>query len=173
MAQLEQILIRKAVSSDLPKMLQIMDETLGSPTDGDDEMEERLERWLIKFNNISQFIFYVAEVDRDNLVGWCRGGRTVEAHKIVAHQTFDCEIQNIFIRPQYQHYGIGRKLWKSIWNDVLLSFQPTNLVVWSVDKEQAQGFYLSLGGVPQDKREFDENCILTAFVWNDLKLYAS
>lgn len=172
MAQLEQIVIRKAVSDDLPQMLRIMDEALKTPT-VEDKMVERLARWLIQFNDHSQFIFYVAEVDHQHLVGWCRGGRTLEVHKLVADQMYDCEILHIFIRPPYQHRGIGYELWKIVWNDVLLSFHPKNFVVWSMDNEQAQKFYLSLGGIEQEKRQFNEDRTLTAFVWHDLKLYES
>ncbi|CAF0885111.1 unnamed protein product [Rotaria sordida] len=151
-------------------MLQIMDEALEMPTIND-EMEERLERLLAKFNNKSQFILYVVEVDHGNLVGWCRGGRAVEAHKIVAHETYDCEIHDIFVRKQYQHRGIGYELWKIVWNDILLAFQPKNFIVWSVDNKQTHQFYSSLGGMPKERRKFDEERFLTAFVWNDLKLY--
>lgn len=172
MVKLEKIVIRKAGSNDLPEMLRIMDEVLGVPTI-DDEMEQRLECWLMKFNNNLQFIFYVTEVDHGDLVGWCRGGKTIEVHQLVADQIYDCEIHNIFIRPQYQHRGIGYELWKTVWNDILLSFHPKNFLVWSVEKEQAHQFYSSLGGVQQEKRKFDEDCTLTAFVWHDLKLYES
>ncbi|CAF3422612.1 unnamed protein product [Rotaria sp. Silwood1] len=145
-----------------------MDEALETPTI-DDEMEQRLERWLVKFNNNLQFIFYVAEVDHGYLVGWCRGGQAIESHKIVDHETYDCEIHNIFLCKQYQHRGIGYELWKIVWNDILVSFQPKNFIVWSVDKQQTHQFYSSLGGVPKEKRKFDEECTLTAFVWHDLR----
>jgi ribosomal protein S18 acetylase RimI-like enzyme len=172
MAQLETISIRKAVPNDLQQMLRIMDEVLETPTI-DDEMDQRIENWLRKLNDNSQFIFYVAESDHGNLIGWCRGGKTVAPHRVVAQQEYDCEVQNIFIRKAYQHRGIGRELWKIIWNDVLVSFQPKNFVVWSVDKEQAQKFYSSLGGVEKEKRKFDGDCFLTAFVWQDINLYQS
>ncbi|CAF4388188.1 unnamed protein product, partial [Didymodactylos carnosus] len=161
------ITIRKAAVSDLPNMLRIMDEALESSTI-DDEMEQRVERWSAKFNNKLQFVFYVAEVDDENLVGWCRGGQTIECHQTVAPQIYDCEIQNIFIRQQYQRRGIGRELWKIVWNDILLIFHPKNFVVWSVDKEQAHRFYLSLGGVQAEKSKFGEY-FQTAFIWSDLK----
>ncbi len=143
MVQLEKISIRKAFSNDLPQMLRVMDEALESPTT-DDEMDQQLENWLRKF-----------------------------PHKMVAQQEYDCEVHNIFIRKEYQHRGIGRELWKIIWNDVILSFHPKNFVVWSADKEQAHKFYSSLGGVEQEKRKFDDNCIQTAFVWQNLNLYQS
>ena len=167
MAQLEKIIIRKATFDDLSEMLRIMDEELETPTI-DDEMEERVQRWLIKLNDHLQFIFYVAEIDHGELIGWCRGGQTIEAHSIVSHQKYDCEIHNIFIRQPYQHRGIGRELWKIVWNEILLLFHPKNVVVWSVYKEQAQNFYLSLGGVVDERKKFDEDCVLTAFAWDDL-----
>ena len=172
MARLEKIIIRKAIIDDLLTMLQIQDETLGTSSTGS-EMQEQLELLLTRFNNHPQFVFYVAEIDQGNLIGWCRGGKTVETHKIVAGQMYDCEIHSIFIRPQYQHRGIGRKLWEVVWNDVLLSFHPKNFVVWSVDKEHAHKFYSSLGGTEQEKRKLCDEYLHTAFVWNDLNLYKS
>jgi ribosomal protein S18 acetylase RimI-like enzyme len=170
MTHSETIIIRKAILTDLPMMLRIMGEALDSPSN-DDEMEEQYAHWLLKFHNTSQFIFYVVEIDHSRLIGWCRGGQTVEVHKTVAQQIYDCEIQNIFILQQYQHRGIGRELWKIVWNDVLLRFHPKNFVVWSVNKEQAHKFYLSLGGIKQEERTFTEGSISTAFIWNELKLY--
>ncbi|CAF1168893.1 unnamed protein product [Didymodactylos carnosus] len=167
MARLEKITIRKAAESDLPSMIRIMDEALGNPTI-DDKMEQRVELWLTRFNNKLQFIFYVAEADDENLVGWCCGGPTMECHQTVAHQIYDCEITHIFIRQQYQHRGIGRELWKIVWNDILLRFHPKNFVVWSVDNEQAHRFYVSLGSVQAEKRKFGE-LFLTAFIWSALK----
>ncbi|CAF3291197.1 unnamed protein product [Rotaria socialis] len=170
MLQLEKIIIRKAVVNDLPQMLQIMDDGLGIPTI-DDEMKQRVEEWSLKLNNCSQFIFYVAEVDHGSIAGWCRGGRVVKSHEVVAQEMYDYEIQNIFIGKQYQHRGIGYELWKVLWNDVLLFFQPKNFVVWSVATKQAHQFYSRLGGEPKETRTFDEDCVSMAFVWNDLKLY--
>lgn len=170
--ELERISIRKAVSSDLRQMMRIMDEALETPTI-DDEMEERLERWTGKLNDNAHFIFYIAETEENNLVGWCRGGRTVEVHRIVAGEEYECEIQNIFIRPKYQHRGIGRELWKIVWNDVISSFHPKNFLVWAVSKEQAHGFYKSLGGIEKEQKIFNEVDLLTAFVWHDLCLFES
>lgn len=172
MSQLEKISIRKAVSSDLPQMMQIMDAALETPTN-DDEIDEQLKRLTERLNNTAQFIFYVAEIDQDNLVGWCRGGRTVQVHKLVAGEEYECEIQTIFIHPKYQHRGIGRELWKVVWNDVLQLFHPKNFVVWSVSKEQAHRFYRSLGGTEKEQRTFNGSDLSTAFVWHDLRPFES
>jgi GNAT superfamily N-acetyltransferase len=172
MTELEKLHIRRAISSDLPKMLPLMDEAFGTPT-LDQKMDERLTRWSVTLNDTSQSILYVAEIDDNNLVGWCRGGKTVKVHEIVDGQTYDCEILHLFVRPRYQRRGIGRKLWQVLWNDILRTFHPKNFVVWSVVKEQAYQFYASLGGIQSETRKFERDADYTAFVWNDLKLYES
>jgi predicted acetyltransferase len=82
------------------------------------------------------------------MIGWCSGRQTLECNRAVGNQIYDCEVGHVFIIKQYQHRGIGRELWKIVWNDVLIRFCPKNFIVWSVDKEQAHQFYLSLGGIP-------------------------
>ncbi|CAF1212006.1 unnamed protein product [Didymodactylos carnosus] len=171
MSNLEKITIRSAVLADLPIMFKLMDDALESPSDSN-EMEQRLERWSTRFNKNSSFIFYVAMTDDKNMIGWCSGRQTLECNRTVGDQTYDCEVGHMFILKPYQHRGIGRELWKIVWNDVLTRFYPKNFIVWSVDKEQAHQFYVSLGGTPIGKKNV-EDTILTAYVWNDLKLYDS
>jgi GNAT superfamily N-acetyltransferase len=171
MSNLEKISIRSAVLADLPIMFKLMDDALESPSD-DDPFDQRLERWSTRFDKDSSFIFYVAETDNKSMIGWCSGRQTLEYNRTVGDQTFDCEVGHMFILKQYQHRGIGRELWKIVWNDILSRFHPKNFIVWSVDKEQTHQFYLSLGGTPIGKKIVDDS-ILTAYVWNDLKLYDS
>lgn len=147
-----------------------MDEVLEMPTIAD-EMQERLERWLPKIDPRSQHIFYVAEIGDNNIIGWCRGGQTIECHQQVANQIYQCEIQNIFVRPQYQGRGVGGQLWRILWNDIIQHFHPKNLVVWSVDKAKTQRFYLSLGGTEQEQKSFADGCVLKAFTWNNPQPY--
>jgi GNAT superfamily N-acetyltransferase len=170
-SNLEKITIRSAVIPDLLTMFRVMDEALESPSD-DDELEERVARWSTRFTEDSSFIFYVVMNDTDNMIGWCSGRPTLESNRIVDDQTYDCEVGHMFILKEYQHRGIGRELWKIIWNDVLRRLHPRNLIVWAVDKEQTHQFYLSLGGIPIGKKNV-ENTILTAYVWNDLRPYDS
>ena len=170
MSQIPELILRRAQPADLRQMLQIMDEALEIPTIAE-EMPERVGRWLKKIVSTSQFIFYVAEIDRQTIIGWCRGGQTIECHQRVADQIYHSEVQNIFVRPHYQRRGVGAELWRILWNEIIQQFHPENLVVWSVDKAKAQRFYLSLGGVEQEQKSFDDGCVLTAFTWNNLKPY--
>ncbi|CAF4190195.1 unnamed protein product [Rotaria sordida] len=171
MSNLEAITIRSAVLTDLPTMFKLMDDALESPSD-DGEIEQRLERWSTRFSKDSPFIFYVTMNETKNMIGWCSGRPTLECNRTVDDETYDCEVGHMFILKEYQHRGIGRELWKIVWNEILIRFNPKNLIVWSVDKEQAHQFYLSLGGTPIGKKQV-EDTILTAYVWNDLKLYQS
>ncbi|CAF1549324.1 unnamed protein product [Didymodactylos carnosus] len=169
MSNLEKITIRSAVVADLPVMFKLMDDALESSSD-DDPTEQRLKRWSTRFYEDSPFIFYVAVTDNKNMIGWCSGRQTLECNRTVGDQTYDCEVGHMFILKQYRHRGIGRELWKVVWNDVLMRFHPKNFIVWSVDKEQTHKFYLSLGGTPIGKKNV-EDTVLTAYVWSDLKLY--
>jgi len=152
-------------------MFKLMDDALESPSD-DDPIQQRLKRWSTRFDKESEFIFHVAVTDNNNMIGWCSGRQTLECNRTVGNEIYDCEVGHMFIIKQYQHRGIGRELWKIVWNDVLIRFCPKNFIVWSVDKEQAHQFYLSLGGIPSGKKSV-EDTTLTAYVWNDLSLYES
>ena len=170
MTSTRMISIRKAEAADVSQMIRIMDEALETPT-VDDEMEERVVRWLVKFNQTSQYVFYLAEIDDGILIGWCRGGHSIECHRTVAGQTYDGEVQNIFIRPQYQNRGIGRELWKATWNGILEQFHPKNIVVWSVDKDATRAFYVSLGGIERERKEMpDDDCTLTCSSLNKVRI---
>ncbi|CAF1118111.1 unnamed protein product [Rotaria sordida] len=80
------------------------------------------------------------------MIGWCSGRPTLECNRTVGDEIYDCEVGHMFILKEYQHCGIGRELWKIVWNEILIRFHPKNLIVWSLNKEQAHHFYLSLGG---------------------------
>ena len=156
--------IRRARLEDLTTMLLIMDNALGIPS-LPTEMEERRSRWQLKLQNDSDFIFLVVENDDKQMIGWCRGGRTLDCHRLLDGENYECEVQNIFILSEYQRRGIGRKLWFKLFNELIERYHPTNLIVWSVDKEESQQFYRSLGGQQREQRRFDEDCVLTAFTW--------
>ena len=52
------ILFRKPTENDLVEMLELMDE----------EMEERVQRWLVKLNDHFRYIFYVAGIESGKII---------------------------------------------------------------------------------------------------------
>jgi ribosomal protein S18 acetylase RimI-like enzyme len=60
------------------------------------------------------------------------------------------EIFEIYIRPEYQGIGLGRRLFKAVRRD-LAGHEVKSLLVWALaDNENACGFYKRLGGKPVD-----------------------
>ncbi|CAF0849963.1 unnamed protein product [Adineta steineri] len=169
MTKLEKITIRSAVLDDLLTMIKLMNDVLESPSTEDD-VQKLLDRWLPRFVKDSRFYYYVVENENMNMIGWCCGRETLECTRTVNDQIYDCEIGQIFILQQYQHRGIGRELWKIVWNSVLERFHPRNFLVWALDKESTHQFYRSLGGTRAGAKKTDDT-ILTAYIWNDPKPY--
>lgn len=157
--------IRKATFKDLPSMLSIMDSALETATPSE-EIDENLQLWESKLKNESDWMIFVVEiVENEKLIGWCRGGRTVEVHRLVNNENYECEIHNIFILPEFQRRGIGRKLWKKMFDEIMERYHPKNFVIWSVEKEESQQFYRSLGGQAREQKRFRVDALSTAFTW--------
>jgi len=175
--------VRRATVEDLPAMLGVMDEALNSPC-SEEEMQENLVLWAPRFAN-EDYLFFVllarhpspsnpnsplneqeGEQTDGLVVGWCRGGKALPQHCVADGETFDCEVQNMFLSKEYQSRGFGRKLWGFVWNEVLQKFQPKNLVVWSV--EDATGFYRKLGGTERERKGTD-TYTNTAFSFHNLE----
>ncbi|UJR17294.1 hypothetical protein I4U23_004189 [Adineta vaga] len=148
-----------------------MDDILESPST-DDELQQRFDRWSSRFEKDSPFFYYVAENEQKKIIGWCSGRETFECDRIVDNEIYDCEIGHMFVQQEYQNRGIGRELWRIVWNSILERFHPKNLIVWSIDTEQAHRFYRSLGGIPTRTKKIDFG-ILTRYVWKDLQPYDS
>ncbi len=163
--------IRKATVEDLPAMLLVLDEALNEPSSStEEEAPERLDRWRPRFSNPDVLFLLMEEKPSGQLVGWARGGRAIEVHKMVNNKEYDCEVINIFFRKAYQGQGLGKKLWDALWQDMIMSFKPRNVVVWSA--ESARGFYKAMGGQEAETKVFDEKFTHYAFVW-DLSMVAS
>ncbi len=56
------------------------------------------------------------------------------------------EIDEIYLLPEYQGIGLGRRLFKAVLNDLRHSDMP-RVAVWALEEnERARAFYESLGG---------------------------
>ncbi len=78
------------------------------------------------------------------------------------------EIYELYLRPEYQGLGFGRRLFVAAKRDLVQMGQPS-LVVWALtDNEAAVGFYRALGGraVARSTERFGDKVLdKVAFSW--------
>ena len=83
---------------------------------------------------------------------------------------YDGEIYELYLRPEYQGLGFGRRLFTSAHRDLAQSGLKS-LVVWALsDNDPAVEFYRALGGkaVARTSERFGErNLEKVAFAWNN------
>src|ERR1700684_1753395 len=79
----------------------------------------------------------------DNIAGYANYGRN-RARSL----TYDGEIYELYLRPEFQGLGFGRRLFTAARRDLAQS-GIKSLVVWALsDNESAVEFYRALGGRP-------------------------
>lgn len=84
----------------------------------------------------------VLEVGED-VVGYATMGRNR-----VATLDYDAEIYEIYLKPEYQGLGFGRRLFLAA-RKALASQGKPRVIVWALsDNERAEAFYSGLGGRP-------------------------
>lgn len=85
-----------------------------------------------------------------------------------ANLPFSGEIFELYLRPEYQGLGFGRRLFSAVRRD-LAGHDVKSLVVWALaDNETACEFYRQLGGLPVDttvERFGDAKLQKIAFGW--------
>ena len=81
---------------------------------------------------------------------------------------YDGEVYELYLRPEYQGLGFGRRLFNAARKDLLQTGMRT-LVVWALsDNEPAVEFYRSLGGraVARSSEKFgDKTLDKVAYAW--------
>ena len=102
----------------------------------------------------------------DSLAGYANYGRN-RARSLY----YDGEIYELYLRPEFQGLGFGRKLFSAARRDLMQSGLQS-MVVWALsDNEPATGFYRALGG----KADIVFECVgipgnrvldKVAFAWN-------
>src|SRR5262245_45956342 len=82
---------------------------------------------------------------------------------------YDGEIYELYLRPEFQGLGFGRKLFTAARRDLVQSGLQS-LVIWALsDNEPATGFYRALGGkaVARSSERFGTRVLdKVAFAWN-------
>src|SRR6187455_1862777 len=83
---------------------------------------------------------------------------------------YDGEIYELYLRPEYQGLGFGRRLFSSARRDLAQSGLKS-LVIWALsDNDPAVEFYKALGGkaVARSSERFgDKSLEKVAFAWNN------
>jgi ribosomal protein S18 acetylase RimI-like enzyme len=100
----------------------------------------------------------------DKVAGYANYGRN-RARSLF----YDGEVYELYLRPEYQGLGFGRRLFTSARRDLAQSGLKS-LVVWALaDNEPAVEFYRALGGkaVARSSERFGEKSLeKVAFAWN-------
>src|SRR6516164_3689809 len=79
----------------------------------------------------------------DTIAGYANYGRN-RARSL----NYDGEIYELYLRPEFQGLGFGRRLFSAVRRDLAQS-GIKSLVIWALqDNEPAVGFYQALGGKP-------------------------
>ena len=101
----------------------------------------------------------------DTVAGYANYGRN-RARSLF----YDGEIYELYLRPEYQGLGFGRRLFTSAHRDLAQSGLKS-LVVWALsDNDPAVEFYRALGGkaVARSSERFgDRSLDKVAFAWNN------
>ena len=100
----------------------------------------------------------------DKVAGYANYGRN-RARSLF----YEGEIYELYLRPEYQGLGFGRRLFTSARRDLAQSGMKT-MVVWALsDNDPAVEFYRALGGkaVARSSERFGEKSLdKVAFAWN-------
>src|SRR3989304_4607388 len=102
-------------------------------------------------------------VFREQIAGYANYGRN-RARSLI----YDGELYEIYLRPEFQGLGFGRRLFGAVRRDLAHS-GLRSLVVWALsDNEPAMGFYRALGGqaVARSSEAFGTRTLdKVAFAW--------
>lgn len=99
----------------------------------------------------------------DRIAGYANYGRN-RARSL----QFDGEIYELYLRPEFQGLGFGRRLFAAARRDLVQSGMRS-MVIWALsDNEPATGFYRTLGGrmVARSSEQFGSKSLdKVAFAW--------
>jgi ribosomal protein S18 acetylase RimI-like enzyme len=99
----------------------------------------------------------------DHVAGYTNYGRN-RARSL----SYDGEIYELYLRPEYQGLGFGRRLFTTARRDLLQSGLKS-MVIWALsDNEPALAFYRALGGQPvaRSSEKFGDKVLdKVAFAW--------
>ena len=107
---------------------------------------------------------YVAENEREEIIGFVSGGRARDRETL-----YDGELDAIYLLAPYQRNGIGRQLVVALATR-LIEQDIRSLLVWVLAVNPARKFYERLGGQLIDQKPTSiggESLIEVAYGWRD------
>ena len=173
----EKILIREALPGDARAVAMVQIKTWQHayvdifPKDKlatlDKELVSREARWEANISNQDSYpVFFVAETAEGEVVGIAGAGDQVKEE-----YPYDAELYLIYILPDFQRLGIGRRLFNAAVKK-LISLGFTSLILWVLaQNEPSRNFYRNLGGKEVGELDYlrwDKTYQLVAYGWDDL-----
>src|SRR3954470_15996361 len=162
--------IRRARATDASAVAETHDEAWRATYRGiipgpdlDKLVSRRGEAWwdgaIRKGSRVSVLVF------GDSVAGYANYGRN-RARSL----SYDSEIYELYLRPEYQGLGFGRRLFTTARRDLAQSGLKS-LVIWALsDNDPACEFYKALGGkaVARSSERFGEKSLdKVAYAWNN------
>lgn len=83
---------------------------------------------------------------------------------------YDCELMAIYILPEYQNKGYGRKLFL----ELIKEHKKNNyrsMIIWTFEDNRDREFYEKLGGVAREEQNLmlaDKELRVIGYVWDDI-----
>lgn len=135
--------------------------------------EEQEQDWRRFLSTAEEKILYVAATSTDDIIGYALGENNPDALK-----PFESELVAIHVQNQFQHRGLGRKLFTAV-SRALFEQGNQSLFLWVLKDNPACSFYEKLGGRRitekpwQNNKHFDTNVREVAYGWPDIKSFLS
>jgi ribosomal protein S18 acetylase RimI-like enzyme len=129
-------------------------------------LESSAQRWTERLGTPEPKNFvWLIEID-GNVVGFSSGGPERDGDSVYLG-----EVYALYLLPEYQHRGLGRKLVEASARS-LLADGMTNMLIWVLRENPSCRFYEAIGGKFVREREVDirgQNLMEVAYGWNDFQ----
>jgi L-amino acid N-acyltransferase YncA len=107
------------------------------------EKSEETWREILTSNQRQGYAFVAEDHETGQVVGFAIGGPERNADLL-----YQGELYAIYILPEYQGKGLGRRLAASVARS-LLKAGMKSMLIWMLDGNPADGFYRTMGGIPR------------------------
>ncbi len=104
-------------------------------------IEQRTQRWQTWLSDVEEQFVSVAETEGGEIVGFAAG--TYNREPLDA--AYAGELWAIYILPQGQHQGVGRRLVQGVVQALRAKGMDT-LIIWALAENPGRGFYEAIGG---------------------------
>ena len=110
---------------------------------------EQTQDWRDLMNHMEHDALLVAKNDASEIVGYALG----QAEREVFDK-WECELVALHVLPEYQHQGIGSKLFAEMACEMKRRGK-TALMLWTIKENPVRAFYARLGGELIGEKSYD------------------